>query len=140
MLYMIHKANHPALTYHGGQQHIIHLQADLHQTIKWAAKHRRPWAFTTSNAGSYYFEDYADLNFLDRINWQAVHAGNWSGPGISPSIREGKQAEFLIAHAFPWVLVEEIGVPSQTLLHQVKALLQTQDHRPLVTLRPNWYY
>ena len=33
MLYVIHCANHPELAYRGGQQPIIHLEADLHQHI-----------------------------------------------------------------------------------------------------------
>jgi hypothetical protein len=53
-----------------------------------------------SNAGSYYFEDRADLAQLDEINWEAVQADRWSGNGIDRSIKEGKQAEFLIENRF----------------------------------------
>lgn len=31
MLYIIHKANHPELSYKGGQEPIIHLEADLYK-------------------------------------------------------------------------------------------------------------
>ena len=44
------------LTYRGGQAPIVHLEADLRQTVAWAGANRRRWAFTTSNAGSFYFE------------------------------------------------------------------------------------
>lgn len=36
MLFIIARANHPQLTYRGGQAPIVHLQADLHRTIDWA--------------------------------------------------------------------------------------------------------
>lgn len=35
MLYMIHMANDPDLAYKGGQQPIVHLEADLYRTVSW---------------------------------------------------------------------------------------------------------
>lgn len=57
MLYLIHQANNPGLSYRGGQGPIVHLEADLHETVAWADSQRQRWAFTLSNAGSFYFED-----------------------------------------------------------------------------------
>jgi len=61
MLYLLHKANHSDLSYRGGQGPIIHLQADLRQTVSWAEGQELRWAFTLSNAGACYFEDRCDL-------------------------------------------------------------------------------
>ena len=72
MLYLIYQGNHPDLTYRGGQEPIIHLEADLRGTVAWADAAQKRWAFTLSNAGSYYFEDRCDLGQLDEINWGAV--------------------------------------------------------------------
>ena len=55
MLYVIYRANHPKLSYRGGQDPILHLEADLRQTVTWAQAHDQRWAFTLSNAGAYYF-------------------------------------------------------------------------------------
>ena len=60
MLYLIHKANHPHLSYSGGQEPIIHLEADLRETVQWAESNHLCWAFTLSNAGSSYFEDRSE--------------------------------------------------------------------------------
>ena len=79
MLFLIHKANHPNLTYRGGQGPIIHLEADLHAAVAWAQEKQRRWAFTLSNAGSRYFEDLCDLDDLDEINWEALAANWWQG-------------------------------------------------------------
>jgi hypothetical protein len=106
MLYIISQANHPDLVYQGGQDPIVHLEADLHATVDWANKAQRRWAFTLSNAGSRYFEDRADLTQLADIDWEAVRTNSWV------NCREGKQAEFLLEHEFPWMLVERIGVKS----------------------------
>lgn len=140
MLYLIHQANHPELTYRGGQGPIIHLECDLHASIAWAEALQRRWAFTLSNAGSYYFEDRARVSQLNEINWDAVAAGKWSGPGVSSSMKEGKQAEFLLEESYPWALVERIGVQSQAVYQQVSGLLAGNSHRPKLEILREWYY
>jgi hypothetical protein len=134
MLYLIHQANHPELTYHGGQAPIIHLEIDLRQTVSWAKKNGQRWAFTLSNAGAYYFEDRCDLAHLGEIDWDAIHSNDWR------QCKEGKQAEFLIERRLPWRLVSRIGVLSSQIPGQVITALQAAEHKPLVELIPEWYY
>ncbi len=140
MLYIIYQANHPELTYRGGQEPIVHLMADLHEAVAWAKQNQQRWAFTLSNAGARYFEDRADLTNLDEINWKAVYANTWSGEGIDPLLKEGKQAEFLIENRFPWGLIEEIGVLSQKTYQQVMGTLPRVGHQPAVKIKSGWYY
>jgi hypothetical protein len=140
MLYMIDRANDPRLTYYGGQSNIIHLEADLHTSVAWARKNNRRWAFTLSNAGGTYFEDRCDLAQLGEINWAAVQARKWSGQGVDSSVKEGKQAEFLMEHSFPWHLVERIGVYSSRVYQRAVNALPSGGHRPKIELQPEWYY
>jgi hypothetical protein len=139
MLYLIYRRNEE-LTYKGGQEPIVHLEADLHATIAWAQQNNRRWAFTLSNAGAYYFEDRSDIAQLGDINWDAVQARQWAGNGVSRSVKEGKQAEFLIEQAFPWHLVERIGVYSQGYVPPVSQAMQGAAHRPRIEIRREWYY
>lgn len=134
MLYLIYQANHPELAYRGGQVPIVHLQADLKTSVEWAQQQPRRWAFTLSNAGSYYFEDRCDLGRLNELDWQAIETNQWQ------SCKEGKQAEFLMELSFPWQLVESIGVHSHSIYQQVMNILQAAPHRPTVTIKPQWYY
>lgn len=134
MLYMIYRRN-SELAYQGGQQPIVHLEADLNAVVQWANTNGRRWAFTLSNAGAYYFEDRCDLAQLNEINWQAVQASQWSG-----ALKEGKQAEFLIERAFPWHLVERIGVFSQAQVEPVNQALGNSAHRPAIEIKRDWYY
>jgi hypothetical protein len=140
MLFLIHRDNDPDLTYHGGQQPILHLEADLLRTVEWAEQHARRWAFTLSNAGSYYFENRCDLRQLTELNWDAVSARKWSGRGVPAAVKEGKQAEFLIEDRFPWQLVERIGVHSNAVANRVDQALTAIAHRPLIEVRTDWYY
>ena len=134
MLYLVHQANHPELSYRGGQDPIIHLEADLHAAVDWANQNSRRWAFTLSNAGSRFFEDRNDLALLHEIDWTAVQATHWQ------SCKEGKQAEFLLEHSFPWELVERIGIRSTAIYRQVIHALPPNGHRPRVELCKDWYY
>lgn len=140
MLFLISCANHPELDYKGGQGPIVHLECDLRAAVRWAEQQRLRWAFTLSNAGAYYFEDRADLAQLGEINWDAVATNRWSGNGISRQVKEGKQAEFLVETAFPWHLVERIGVRADGVAQQVAAAMQGAAHRPTVEIRRDWYY
>lgn len=134
MLYLIHMGNHPELSYRGGQDPIIHLEADLRQAVAWATSHRRRWAFTLTNAGSNFFEDRTDLGQFDELDWNAIAATNWS------NCKEGKQAEFLMEFCFPWSLVERVGVCSTAAYRQVLTALSGAGHRPRVEKLADWYY
>ena len=134
MLYVISRANHPQLSYRGGQGPIVHLEADLRLTVAWAEEHDLRCAFTLSNAGARYFEDRSDLAQLDEIDWDAVEAVDWR------HCKEGKQAEFLIEQRFSWELVSRVGVQSQRVCHRAVAALETSGHRPPVEIRRDWYY
>ena len=134
MLYVIHMANSPELDYRGGQSPIVHLEADLHESVDWAERHGRRWAFTLSNAGSRYFQDRCDLAQLGELYWAAIQAQDWR------ACKEGKQAEFLMEQSFPWKLVRRVGVHSVDTCERATAATQTSDHRPDVEIRREWYY
>ncbi len=136
MLYILYMGNHPELTYRGGQRPIVHLQADLQTTLKWADRHNVRWAFSDRNAGTYFVDFFNDLNDLDKVNWEAVAATDFR----DMQVKEGKQAEFLIYESFPWSLVEKIGAADATIVAKVRQILCNADHKPPVTVEPSWYY
>lgn len=134
MLYVIFRADHPELGYRGGQGPIVHLEADLRQAVDWAEANDRRWAFTPSNAGASYFEDYDDLRQLRNLAWEAIQALDWRGR------QEGKQAEFLVEGSFPWEIVSGVGVHSPRIANRVLQAIQGSSHRPPVEIKPGWYY
>ena len=134
MLYIFYCNDHPDITYCGGQAPIVHLVADMRKIMRWADENNLRCAFTTSNAGSEYFNDYTNEADLDKINWDAVHARMWK------DCREEKQAEFLIENCFPWELVDFIGVYSDIQLQQLTGILETAEHRPQTAVKRDWYY
>ena len=136
MLFLLARTNHPALAYRGGQAPIVHLVADMHKTVRWAEGSGLRWAFTLSNAGAGYFEDRRKLDDLGDINWDAVQAQDWR----DPTVKEHKQAEFLVENHFAWQLVSRIGVMNGAVRWQVAKTLAKSDHQPRVEVKRGWYY
>ncbi len=136
MLYVIHRANHEQLTYRGGQDPIVHLEADLNESVAWAEGIGRRWAFSLVNAGAAYADFRSSLDQLGQIDWAAVGARDWS----APDVKERKQAEFLVHRSFPWELVSRIVVKSIESRTLVAECLSVAQHKPKIYIKPDWYY
>lgn len=136
MLYVLHRANHPELTYREGQGPIVHMEADLRRVVDWAGNCGRRWAFSLSNAGAFYAEFRSQLEELDQLDWAAIAARDFR----AEEVKEKKQAEFLVHGSFPWELVERIGVLSRDIQVEVAALLSEAAHRPAVEIQSDWYF
>jgi hypothetical protein len=136
MLYLLHRGNHPELSYRGGQRPIVHLEADLYTVVRWVEANNYRWAFSKSNAGAQYTRFFNNLAQLDEIDWEAVAARDFR----PMDIKEGKQAEFLLYDACPWHLIERIGVIDAQTEQRIVALLRQTGHRPIVSVQRGWYY
>lgn len=136
MLHILHKANHPDLTYREGQRPLVHLEADLHEVVTWAEGQGRPWAFTDKNAGSFYFHPFRELAQLGELNWD--HIANSDFRDVQ--VKEAKQAEFLVYGSFPWSLIKTIGVINEKIAGRVREIVSVSDHQPDVQVQTRWYY
>jgi hypothetical protein len=136
MLFLIHCANHPELKYQGGQAPILHLELDLHEVMQWSDGQGRRWAFSLSNAGAAYSEFRCRADQLDQIDWPAVANPDFR----SASVKEGKQAEFLVAGSVPWQLVRRVGTLNATVQAQAMRNIGGAVHRPSVEVCKAWYF
>jgi hypothetical protein len=136
MLYVLHCANHPDLTYRGGQEPIVHLEADLHDVVAWADGQDRRWAFSLSNAGAVYAQFRASMDDLGELDWPAIAATDFR----SAEVKESKQAEFLVHEFFPWNLIQRVGIHSIGIKSRVDAALSRSTYRPVLEIRREWYY
>lgn len=134
MLYVISRRNHPNVAYKDGQGPVVHLVADMHEVVDWAAENNRRWAFTDINAANRAADFYNDLSKLDQVNWDAINARNWV------SCRDHKMAEFLMHKGFPWELVRGVGVYSEQVGTRAVAAIGKNQHRPQVQVKREWYY
>ena len=139
MLHMIAEGKERDLIYRGGEDPILHLQADLHKTIEWAEADGRRWAITTGNAGESEFDDFSAAEDLELIEWdrldlQPNQTNDW------PRALKAKKSEFLIEGHFPWGLVDRIGCRVAETREQARTVVDSSEHRPLVLLVRYWYH
>ena len=136
MLYLIHKKNHADLEYRGGQEEIVHLEADLTSVVQWADEGQHLWAFSLSNAAASYAQFRSEWHQLVEVDWRAVESTDFR----NSDVKEAKQAEFLIHKSFPWKLIKRIGARSPAVAQRVHAAMRDAVHRPQVGTAKQWYY
>lgn len=74
------------------------------------------------------YDEFVDKN--------AIEATYWS----DPTVKERKQAEFLVYHSFPWTGLIAIGAISEMIAKHVQHQLSNQEYCPQVLVKPAWYY
>lgn len=140
MLYLYWRNNNTELTYRGGQEPIVHLVADMEKTIRWAQQQGVHWAFTDSNAGSSWFEDYDNPLKLVDLHWDIIESRQWDGWTDGQKTQAFKQAEFLVERFFPWDLVEQIGVIDERRAEEVRKALTGMVPSEIIKVHRDWYY
>jgi hypothetical protein len=136
MLYVIYKANSPKLAYKGGQQPILHLQADLDTVIDWARSTSVRWAYSRSNAAASYTEFGTDRAGLNQLDWESI-----ANPDFRQQrVKEAKQSELLVYESFPWTLIEAIGAYDDERARAALREIRGVSHRPRIRVERGWYY
>lgn len=136
MLYIIYKKNHEGITYTGGQDFIVHLEFKLNRVIEWLESSKIRWAFSDRNAGAYLAEFSNDVNDLTHLNWNAIKNRDFR----DATVKEFKQAEFLVHSHLPIDLITGIGVYDEQIKQRIEEDLKNSKYRHLVVTKRNWYY
>ena len=128
MLFVIYKG-HP--DFQGGQDRVLHLISDT-DTIRFSNQH---CFFTDIHADLDYAEQIDDFDRIGELDIQRIiNEKYWQ------DFKEEKQAEFLAFESVQWTTIKQIGVKTEALAGEVNALLQAEQHKPEVVIRPEWYY
>ena len=134
MLYAIHKDRVEG--YQGGQGAVLHLVAQ----IKDIAEQALNFVFTDGHAEIDFSEFFSDLADLNKVDWVVMNSRYWLDTNQDPDRKRRRQAEFLVHQFFPWPLIVEIGVQSQSMASRVREILDSASHRPAIAVQRNWYY
>jgi hypothetical protein len=114
----------------GCQQTILHLVSRVSIGISLG----RAWAVIDGNAGAFHTWFGSTLDAIHTLDWAAIRATDWQGK------THQKSAEFLVADFFPWTGIHAIGCHNSKVAKQVQDLVDSQHHRPAVSVEPTWYY
>jgi hypothetical protein len=128
MLFAINNGNtgRPA----GCQRTIVHLVSSVQTAIGLG----QAWAVSDGNAGASHTWFGSSLDAIKTLDWAAIRATDWRGK------THQKSAEFLVAEFFPWTGFQAIGCHNNSVVKQVEDLVNSQHHRPAITVQPAWYY
>lgn len=125
MLYVINRGNTGR-----SQSTVVHLVS----TMEAGMALDRAWAISDRNAGAAYASFYSNVEALSRLDWNAIRATDWKGKTSQ------KCAEFLVADFFPWSSIQTIGCHNTTVVARVNDMLNSAQHKPVVTVEQSWYY
>lgn len=133
MLYTINKGNVPC---DGGQDALVHLVS----TAQAVEDEGLGFAFTDGHGIMNFSDFYADLKNLDEVDWNVMAATYWHDTADHPDRKRRRQAEFLVHEEFPWGLVTDIVVRTESVRGIVGGMIRGLAHRPRVKADQSWYY
>ena len=124
--------------YNEGQEPLIYLVSTC-QAVQEAGI---PYVFSDGHGIAVFTQWFDDLAELEEVDWLMVKERYWADNVSDPDRQRRKQAEFLVYRFCPWPLIQEIAVLNPAMKAKVgQALAGFPDMpKPLVTVRPDWYY
>jgi hypothetical protein len=134
MLYAIKQG--AVVGYTGGQNSIVHLVTTA-QAVDKACKQ---WVFSDGHGIMDLTDFYDDLNQLDKVDWAVMSATYWNETEQDPDRPRRRQAEFLVHQFCEWELFKGIGVITERMKGKVEELIASEGHKPVVKVKPGWYY
>lgn len=133
MLFTINKGNVPC---DGGQDALVHLVS----TAQAVEAGRLGFAFTNGHGIMNFSDFFDDLNDLDEVDWDIMVATYWNDTVADGDRKRRRQAEFLVHRRFPWELVTDIVVRTESVRGTVGGMIGGLAHRPQVRADQSWYY
>jgi hypothetical protein len=134
MLYAIKQGK--VIGYTTGQNTIIHLVTTV-QRIDQAGKR---WTFTDGHGIMSLTDFYDDLDMLGKVDWNVMSTTYWNETEADPDRPRRRQAEFLVHDFCDWELIKGIGVNTLKMKSKVEELIASDAYRPIVKVKPDWYY
>ena len=129
MLYYLNKNQQ------GGQRYMIHLET--HAKTAYSAGQ---CVFTDGHPIMALSEFYSDLKEITNIDWPLMGSQQWANTTDDPDRKRRRQAEFLVLESLPWTCIERIGVLNSKASAYIEKLIETAEHKPAISVEPNWYY
>ena len=134
MLYPVR--NNRVAGYTDGQDPIVYFVAHAQNV----ANANSSFVFTDGHATMTLSDFYCDLNELSKVDWDVMSMTYWNDTPDFPDRKRRRQAEFLVRDFLPWSQVDQIVVLNQERCQQVLKMTLNVSHKPVVSIKPDWYY
>lgn len=138
MMFSISKGNVPS--YQGGTARLIYLVTSLDRL------HGTGHEVVLSDRNAVYA--YADFRVFDPadpidddfIDWDLMGQRDWYNTDAEPQRKERRMAEALVHERVAWDVITSIGVQSEIVAAEVRAILAAARSSIPVNVRPTWYF
>jgi hypothetical protein len=136
MLFQLHTGR--IAGYHEGQEPLIYLTSSA-QIIQQSST---GFVFSDGHGIALYTSWFDDLADLDRLDWNTIYATAWNDTVDDMDRQRRKQAEFLVHHKCDWRLIKKIAVIDTRMKSSVDRIMRNIpiSIRPMVIVKPEWYY
>lgn len=122
--------------YAEGQAPVLHLVSSVEGVVA----NGLPFTFTNGHAEMAVSRFYEATEDLNKVDWAVMRSLRWNDTAADGNRKWRRQAEFLVHNSFPFTLVQEIGVISETVAGEVRRILESAGCETSVVVRPAWYY
>lgn len=134
MLLQLHTDRIPG--YDQGQEPLIYVVS----TVQCVIEAGLDFVFSDGHGIATYTQWFDNLEYLDKVDWDAVYANYWADTTEDMDRQRRKQAEFLIYESCPWSIVRYIGVLSDKIKNKVEDILSQHIITTPVKIKRQWYY
>jgi len=136
MLYQLHTGR--VADYQEGQKPLIYIISTA-QIIQQSGS---GFVFSDGHGIASYTSWFDDLADLDGLDWNTIYATAWNDSVDDMDRQRRKQAEFLVHRKCDWRLIEKISVINTSMKSAVERILGSfpLSLRPVVIVKPEWYY
>jgi len=134
MLYAIHKGK--VENYQQGQEPLIYLVT----TVQKVETKGQRFVFTDGHGIMALTEFFDNISHLDKVDWEVMKSRYWNDTQEYPDRCRRRAAEFLAYEYLPWEFITEIAVINERIKSQVTSILQNINHKPSLSIQPDWYY
>lgn len=136
MLFQLHTRRIPE--YEEGQEPLIYLIS----TAQIIQQSGTGFVFSDGHGIALYTNWFDDLAYLDRLDWDTIYATAWNDTVDDMDRQRRKQAEFLVHRTCDWRWIKKIAVIDIRVKSSVERIMRNfpLPLRPMVIIKPEWYY
>lgn len=98
------------------------------------------FVFSDGHGIAVFTQWFDDINDLDKVDWNMVHANYWADTVDDMDRQRRKQAEFLVHQFCPWGVINRIGVLNDAAKKRVEHILDQKEISMSVEIHRPWYY
>ncbi|WP_290661505.1 DUF4433 domain-containing protein [Ignavibacterium sp.] len=118
------------------QENIIYLVSSIEKLISSGIK----FVFTDGHSYAGFTRFFNNPNDLKEIDWKTVRSNSWKNTPEDSDRKRRKEAECLVYRELPLKNIIEIGVYNKMAYEYISSVLEKNELKIPIYIKPQWYY